>query len=235
MFKNYHINRMLEVQLNKKSTDINSNDLINIKNMFFSKASNDGIQDYCIDELEVFPNLTNLTIASSLINKEDIDKLKSLDKLESINFSKCIIAEDLDFSSMKSLKNLELDRCYISSFLFIKTIKECTDLAIIYPYNEDDEKLDINYINCNLKKLSLEGCDICNEYNLSNLSNLKTINLLSTDVSDFSFVSELESLEKIYVSPKYSKDVNLIDKEFQVAFSIADIVMDDMEGKRQLI
>ena len=76
--------------LNKKSELITKNDLDTIKAITISnsnKKSND------LKDLKLFENLTNCMIENFEINKNNIEFLNKLNKIEELEFSNCIFSQ----------------------------------------------------------------------------------------------------------------------------------------------
>lgn len=237
MLKNEVMNETLEVMLNKNRKNITIEDLQQIETIYFSKATQDGEQVFPIEEVLLLPNISVLSIASSMITQEDIEKLSHLPKLRTINFTKCILDENVDFSQLSSLENLSISRSFVNNYQTLSTAKTLKSLELFFPYNENDDDLNISDISSEetLETLTLEGCDISNPTSFSKFTNVKTLNLLSTTVQNFDFVNHMNSLETIYVAPRYGEDKNLKKPNLIVQLSKAELVMDNVEGSKNLV
>lgn len=237
MLKNEVMNETLEVMLNKNRKNITIEDLQQIETIYFSKATQDGEQVFPIEEVLLLPNISVLSIASSMITQEDIEVLSQLPNLKSISFTRCIIEEDVDYSSLSALENLSISRSFVNNFQTLSTAKTLKSLELFFPYNENDDDLNISDISSEetLEMLTLEGCDISNPTSFSKFTNVKTLNLLSTTVQHFDFVNHMNSLETIYVAPRYGEDKNLKKPNLIVQLSKAELVMDNVDGSKNLI
>ena len=237
MLKNEVMNETLEVMLNKNRKNITIEDLQQIETIYFSKATQDGEQVFPIEEVLLLPNVSVLSIASSMITQEDIEKLRHLPKLRTINFTKCILDENIDFSQLSSLENLSISRSFINNFKSLSTAKTLKSLELFFPYNENDDDLNVDDIESeeSLEILALEGCDITNPTSFSKFSKLKILNLLSTTVQHFDFINYMNSLETIYVEPRYSQEQNLSKEGLKVETSKFSLVIDDQEGSKNLV
>lgn len=237
MLKNEVMNETLEVMLNKNRKNITIEDLQQIETIYFSKATQDGEQVFPIEEVLLLPNISVLSIASSMITQEDIEKLSHLPKLRAINFTKCILDENVDFSQLSSLENLSISRSFINNFQTLSTAKTLKSLELFFPYNENEEDLNINDISSeeSLEILALEGCDITNPTSFSKFSKLKILNLLSTTVQHFDFVNHMNSLETIYVAPRYVQEQSLSKEGLKVETSKFNLAIDDKEGSKNLV
>ncbi|MBQ3511584.1 MAG: hypothetical protein IJA30_04735 [Bacilli bacterium] len=237
MLKNEVMNETLEVMLNKNRKNITIEDLQQIETIYFSKATQDGEQVFPIEEVLLLPNISVLSIASSMITQEDIEVLSQLPNLKSISFTRCIIEEDVDYSSLSALENLSISRSFINNYQTLSTAKTLKSLELFFPYNENDDDLNISDISSEetLEMLTLEGCDISNPTSFSKFTKVKTLNLLSTTVQHFDFVNHMNSLETIYVSPRYGEDKNLKKPNLIVQLSKAELVMDNVDGSKNLV
>ena len=237
MLKNEVMNETLEVMLNKNRKNITIEDLQQIETIYFSKATQDGEQVFPIEEVLLLPNISVLSIASSMITQEDIEKLRHLPKLRTINFTKCILDENIDFSQLSSLENLSISRSFINNFKSLSTAKTLKSLELFFPYNENDDDLNVDDIESeeSLEILALEGCDITNPTSFSKFSKLKILNLLSTTVQHFYFVNHMNSLETIYVEPRYVQEQSLSKEGLKVETSKFNLAIDDKEGSKNLV
>ena len=237
MLKNEVMNETLEVMLNKNRKNITIEDLQQIETIYFSKATQDGEQVFPIEEVLLLPNISVLSIASSMITQEDIEKLSHLPKLRAINFTKCILDENVDFSQLSSLENLSISRSFVNNYQTLSTAKTLKSLELFFPYNENDDDLNISDISSEetLEILTLEGCDISNPTSFSKFTKVKTLSLLSTTVQNFDFVNHMNSLETIYVAPRYGEDKNLEKPNLIVQLSKAELVMDNVDESKNLV
>lgn len=237
MLKNEVMNETLEVMLNKNRKNITIEDLQQIETIYFSKATQDGEQVFPIEEVLLLPNISVLSIASSMITQEDIEVLSQLPNLKSISFTRCIIEEDVDYSSLSALENLSISRSFVNNFQTLSTAKTLKSLELFFPYNENDDDLNISDISSEetLEMLTLEGCDISNPTSFSKFTKVKTLSLLSTTVQNFDFVNHMNSLETIYVAPRYGEDKNLKKPNLIVQLSKAELVMDNVDGSKNLV
>lgn len=237
MIKNETLNQNLEVILNKNRGNIVPEDLSKVEGICFSKANPEGDQIYSSSELLLLPNLSRISVTSSLVTKEDIEVLSQLPNLKSISFTRCIIEEDVDYSTLAALEDLSISRSFVNNFQTLSTAKTLKSLELFFPYNENDDDLNISDISSEetLEMLTLEGCDISNPTSFSKFTNVKTLNLLSTSVQHFDFVNHMNSLETIYVAPRYAEDKNLKKPNLIVQLSKAGLVMDNVDGSKNLI
>ena len=237
MLKNEVMNETLEVMLNKNRKNITIEDLQQIKTIYFSKATQDGEQVFPIEEVLLLPNISVLSIASSMITQEDIEVLSQLPKLRAINFTKCILDENVDFSQLSSLENLSISRSFVNNFQILSTAKTLKSLELFFPYNENDDDLNISDISSEetLEMLTLEGCDISNPTSFSKFTKVKTLSLLSTTVQHFDFVNHMNSLETIYVEPRYVQEQSLSKEGLKVETSKFNLAIDDKEGSKNLV
>lgn len=237
MLKNEVMNETLEVMLNKNRKNITIEDLQQIETIYFSKATQDGEQVFPIEEVLLLPNISVLSIASSMITQEDIEKLSHLPKLRAINFTKCILDENVDFSQLSSLENLSISRSFVNNYQTLSTAKTLKSLELFFPYNENDDDLNISDISSEetLEMLTLEGCDISNPTSFSKFTKVKTLNLLSTTVQHFDFVNHMNSLETIYVAPRYVQEQSLSKEGLKVETSKFNLAIDDKEGSKNLV
>lgn len=237
MLKNEVMNETLEVMLNKNRKNITIEDLQQIETIYFSKATQDGEQVFPIEEVLLLPNISVLSIASSMITQEDIEKLSHLPKLRAINFTKCILDENVDFSQLSSLENLSISRSFVNNFQTLSTAKTLKSLELFFPYNENDDDLNISDISSEetLEMLTLEGCDISNPTSFSKFTNVKTLSLLSTTVQHFDFVNHMNSLETIYVEPRYVQEQSISKEGLKVETSKFNLAIDDKEGSKNLV
>lgn len=237
MLKNEVMNETLEVMLNKNRKNITIEDLQQIETIYFSKATQDGEQVFPIEEVLLLPNISVLSIASSMITQEDIEVLSQLPKLRAINFTKCILDENVDFSQLSSLENLSISRSFINNYQTLSTAKTLKSLELFFPYNENDDDLNISDISSEetLEMLTLEGCDISNPTSFSKFTKVKTLSLLSTTVQHFDFVNHMNSLETIYVAPRYVQEQSLSKEGLKVETSKFNLAIDDKEGSKNLV
>lgn len=236
MFVNPRINGVLEVLLNKNPQDISQEDITEIQTIAFTKAQEDGQQVYSINEVLNFQNLKHIYIESSEIFQEDIEKLSQIPTLSSIEFSKCILDSNLDFSNFAQLRNLTVEGSYIEDPKFLSTLNNLKKLAVIFPYNEEAD-INISDIKCGetLEELRLEGCCIENATSLSQLPNLKVLNFLSTEVPHFEFIDALPQLNQITVEPRYASNEKLQIPSLVVHTSDLHLVMDDKDYSRKIV
>ena len=225
---------MLENVLNKDSESFTSDDMSLIETIYFTKAHNDGTQIYSLEELLQFPNLKNIVIESSFIVESDLEILRKLPHLSKLDFIKCILDINLDFSTLP-LETLSIERCYIEETNFLRTLQSLKSLRIVFPYNEEQD-INLNDLNCSetLESLWLEGCCLSNVTSLSNLKNIKNLNFMYTEMPQFSFVESMPKLETIFVEPRYASDNDLQKSPAKVYTSTAILAMDDEHGSKQL-
>lgn len=237
MIKNETLNQNLEIILNKNRQNITAEDLSKIEGICFSKVDKTGEQSYSFEELLSFPNLSRLTVTATFVTNEDIRMLSNLPNLKSLEFTKCVLADDIDYSELTTVENLSISRSFINNYHSLASANGLKSLVLFFPYNEDEADLDINDIHSEetLEQLTLEGCDIANPTSFSRFSKLRTLNLLSTTVQHFDFVNYLNSLETIYVEPRYREDENLKRPNLNVQVSKVALAMDDLEGSKHLV
>ena len=124
----------------------------------------------------------------------------TISRLRTINFTKCILDENIDFSQLSSLENLSISRSFINNFKSLSTAKTLKSLELFFPYNENDDDLNVDDIESeeSLEILALEGCDITNPTSFSKFSKLKILNLLSTTVQHFDFINYMKYMIAAY-------------------------------------
>lgn len=237
MIKNETLNQNLEIILNKNRQNITPEDLGRVEGICFSKVDKTGEQSYTFDELLSLPNLSRLTVTATFVTNEDIKILSKLPNLKSLDFTRCVLADDIDYSELSTVEDLSISRSFINNYHSLSSATGLKSLVLFFPYNEDEADLDINDISSEetLEHLTLEGCDIANATSFSRFSKLKTLNLLSTSVQHFDFINYLNSLETIYVEPRYRDDENLNRPNLNVRVSKIALAMDDVDGNKHLV
>lgn len=237
MIKNETLNQNLEIILNKNRQNITPEDLGRVEGICFSKVDKTGEQSYTFDELLSLPNLSRLTVTATFVTNEDIKTLGKLPNLKSLDFTRCVLADDIDYSELSTVEDLSISRSFINNYHSLSSATGLKSLVLFFPYNEDEADLDINDISSEktLEHLTLEGCDIANATSFSRFSKLKTLNLLSTSVQHFDFINYLNSLETIYVEPRYRNDENLNRPNLNVQVSKIALAMDDVDGNKHLV
>lgn len=199
----------LETICNKKLEEITKKDLANIQQIGVSTKNIFGeIEDIDFKELlEYLPNLKEITINEKEITPEDIEVLSN-SGLEIINFIKCKFSDEKSLSKLINLKKLLLRNCVIKDYGFLKEPLE--KLESLYIENPSDEtEIDLSLISTKktLQKLVLQRCIVANLKSLKDL-NLTMLSLLwsNLDKTELSVLSEIPSLEKLYISEQYKDE-----------------------------
>lgn len=177
--------------LNKKSELITKNDLDTIKAITISnsnKKSND------LKDLKLFENLTNCMIENFEINKNNIEFLNKLNKIEELEFSNCIFSQGVSIKfivnkiSFIFCDNLKLETILKEAKVKHILCKECDNLDLSVINNVDSLKLDKILLNnkqiyklgkSNINHVILNNCKLnaLNKIRISRLKKYKDIEI----------------------------------------------------------
>ncbi|MFI3241421.1 MAG: hypothetical protein R3Y43_02505 [Alphaproteobacteria bacterium] len=123
-----------------------------------------------LDDLLNFTELKKLKLVSVTLTEEDIQNLKSLKKLKSLELFDCNLPQTYNFSELEELS-------------IVRGEGFCLD----------------KIANTNLKSLSIVGMDI-NNLNAIETNNIIKMRVVSNDASEFVLPSKLDSLQSLDVS-----------------------------------
>ena len=193
MIKTASIKNKLALKYNLKK--ISEEELNNIVDINISTVDNNDINQYVdFNDLDYFPNLRRLKIQYCFIDREVLEKIIKLEKLEYISFIFCEFDDNIQ-DLMRELK--------VRNF----TIKKAINFRLEYLNNKIYEKLIICdetifnqlIIDCDL--LDISECNLVDKLILLNL-NVKKI-VISYD--------EYENNKDIYENLDYKVDVKTKD------------------------
>ena len=150
-FINKNVNTYLKYYL--KKFDFDSNDFINVEEITLSSFNMSGkFISNSLEDLKNFKNLKSLHISNYILNRENIQIIKNLEKLENYIFQKCDIKDRLEISgeSIRIINCKKIDNLQLSDFKIIEF--EGADLTDI------EVKCDVLKLrNCvNLEKSKIE-------------------------------------------------------------------------------
>ena len=161
MIKTASIKNKLSLKYNLK--EIGEDELNNIVDINLSTVDNNDINQYVdFNDLDYFPNLRRLKIQYCFIDREVLEKIIKLDKLEYISFIFCEFDDNIQ-NLMRELK--------VRNF----TIKKAINFRLEYLNNKEYEKLIICdetifnqlIIDCDL--LDISECILVDKFILLNL------------------------------------------------------------------
>ncbi|KAL6635493.1 RNI-like protein [Neocallimastix sp. 'constans'] len=154
--------------------------------------------EYEESSLEEFENVTSLEKIKLMrisLSQKGIDILSSLSGLEEIEFTECEFDDDLDYSSLKNLKNLKkLTTNRVGSTLnAFKNVESLRSLVLYGNTSIDDEDIEIISGFSELESLIIDVRSIDAE-DLSSLKNLKNLSELEIEDGCDKVPEELKSL-----------------------------------------
>lgn len=227
MIKNTYLINNVEVILNKKIDRVTKNDLEKITSIGFTKLETNNFQSNKFEELLLFPNLISLSINNSVIEIEDIEIMSRLKNLKFLNFEKCLMENNIDFSILKNLNAITFSRCVIKNYKFLNGMNNLKKLTISFPLENEivdiNEFTELNY----LEELFIEGCDIVNSYELKKFKNVKVLYLLISELDNLDFISHMNDLVKIYIPEKYIDKINKESIKSKILTNGIDYVIGD--------
>ncbi len=220
--KTKYIVDYISIVLNKKSENIDNDDLKSIKSIMLNSTDIAGEhQQTFIEDLEFLPNLEEIDILNIIITDETIKYISMLEKLKSINFYNCEFSAQIkNMCNLKKIEKLKFnttkpnDISSINNLCLLKSFG-LVNLTII----------DLSFIK---ELINLEEIDFSNskilDIDIENL--LKNINVLkisNTNIRKIEFLKNLNSLKKIYVDKsQYIDNLDIINCLREKNISIFD-------------
>lgn len=191
--KNNNLKIQVQGILNKEFKLITKNDLDIIKAITISnsdKVSNN------LKDLKLFKNLTNCVIKNYEINKDNIEYLNELNKIEELEFSNCIFSQKIaikliiDKLRFMSCNSLKLEAILGETKVKYILCKECDNLNLSGINNIDILELDKIILNkkmlfelekSNINNIILNNCkvNVVNKIRISKLKKYKNIEITS--------------------------------------------------------
>ena len=210
LIENKNLRSTLEIILNKSYNDITIDDLINLKNISFSKPKSPSEEKFRVEEILKMPNVTSLAINDSNIINSDLSIISKLFFLRDISFDNCHFDENLNFKELKKITYMTINYCDIQNYSFLKDLTNLENLVIVYPQNELDIDLNVLENLSNLKTIIFEGCCLKNFDSLKKLKKLENLYFITTSVPNIEFLKELANLKKVYIPDKYLNGIKKV-------------------------
>lgn len=182
--------------LNKKLTEISTEDLESIKRISISNENIfGGVNDYQISDLRYLNGLEECSLSGFEITDQDISIINELPKLEFLELDFC------DFKLISnSINNPKLEELYMD---------KCIDLKISYIKSSNLKSLSIIGFKENIDTLSLAGLKLMrnmeelaiHNYRIENIANIVS-SAPNVKIIDFdgSIVSEKDLLEEMKIN-----------------------------------
>lgn len=206
--KNKNLKFFLQLNLKKKSDNMTLKDFETINTVYISNVNSEtGEVEYDFIELKMFLNLEKVIIRDSIISKNDIDVINSLN-IKKIEFFHCMFENEEYLENLLKIVNLSFFNCYLDNFDFLKKLIKLEKFVLKKPFNKVifDFSLISNLVN--LEELIIEEVDVINDINLEKIAfNLKRLYLKNVKLNNFNFVNLLPDnsnllIENIYLNYK---------------------------------
>lgn len=155
---------VIELTLNKTIDNVNSEELLEIKNLTLNQIGyNNSIKEVKKEEILYLPNIEDLTLISFMIDEEFWQIIKSLKKLKKLNIYDSDFVLDLEdsFSSL-DLESLTIRNVEGFNVNFINNIKY----------------VEISSTNINFPIRNVETLNLCNNDSNINSLDMESINTL---------------------------------------------------------
>lgn len=155
---------VIELTLNKTIDNVNSEELLEIKNLTLNQIGyNNSIKEVKKEEILYLPNIEDLTLISFMIDEEFWQIIKSLKKLKKLNIYDSDFVLDLEdsFSSL-DLESLTIRNVEGFNVNFINNIKY----------------VEISSTNINFPIRNVETLNLCNNDSDINSLDMESINTL---------------------------------------------------------
>ena len=224
LIENKNLRSTLEIILNKSYNDITIDDLINLKNISFSKPKSPSEEKFRVEEILKMPNVTSLAINDSNIINSDLSIISKLFFLRDISFDNCHFDENLNFKELKKITYMTINYCDIQNYSFLKDLTNLENLVIVYPQNELD--IDLNVLE-NLSNLK-------NFDSLKKLKKLENLYFITTSVPNIEFLKELANLKKVYIPDKYLNGIKKVGN-IEILSSSIDLLIDDDYNSKGIV
>lgn len=221
LIKNRELERYVKFVLGK--SDITSDDLVDVKEIILDSKNFHKQGNYVyFEDLKLFPNLKSIRLFNLGIGKNEIEIMKTNNKIEELSLNNCSLYDGLenlkkiksvsitnsiiecidDFKSLNNLEEVVIENSKFDNYEFLKDIKK---LKRLYFMNMDGKELEKIPELEKLEFLSLCGIDTFKSDDLNKFKNLKTLSIGKDELGAFSEV--LNSIEqkgiKIFVEDAY--------------------------------
>ena len=150
-----------------------------------------------IKSIDIFPNLTKLTLTNFSIDISDFLTILELQELKELVLNQCIF-ENADIISTLEVESLSLVNCIIINYNFLYSMTNLKELTLI---NGTISLQNLNYMK-DLEYLELSASNVEDPSTPLQLEQLKEIYLDHTNIEDLSILRNCNNLIKISISEK---------------------------------
>lgn len=206
------------IQFKLGKNDFKIEELKEIKEIIIDGKTFTGAENKIdFDNIDFFENLTEIEIRNTNISKDDINKIKNIEK---VTLQKCDV-ESIEI--LTNVKCLSLKSCFINNFEEIKKLKQIEELQLINIEIDNFEFLqELN----NLKKLIIKNVK---EFELSKINFYLPIEYFSVEDIEVLNIEDIKKFTNLkFLSIDKEKTSGWKDKLEEIEKSGVKIILNDI-------
>lgn len=194
-FENEQLEKYLMFKLDKQENFFSEKELREVEELVLNPVNiNEEYNKIDLDIIKYFTNLKRILFINLKVPEKTIEKLFTINSLESIYFEKCDF-ENIILLNKFNIKEIEFVNCILADYSFLYNMNELKSLSIV------NGAISIEGIN-KLKKLQYLQLSYSTILDIDtiDLPHLKELHIDNTNIYDVSIISELHELERISIS-----------------------------------
>lgn len=222
----------LQSYFNKNIKVINDLDLQQLQTLYFNSKDfrgNKNTIDFSF--IEKAKNLKVLIIKNVILNNNILHLINNSTVIQ-LSLENCFFSDNINFNYLNKIKKLNLNNCYIDSYE--QLFNKLNNLKEIEIKNQLDKNLiNVEYMNQNLERISLEKCKLIEIEKFSKFKNCAFLSILASkfQCNNFSFLENMENLKEFIISDEYKNYFQKnINNHCLVKYGYYDFVFDNIEN-----
>lgn len=194
-FENEQLEKYLMFKLDKQEKIFSEEELRKVEELVLNPVNINGeYNEIDLDIIKYFTNLKRILFINLKMPEKAIEKLFTINSLESIYFERCDF-ENISLLTKLNIKEIEFVNCVLADYSFLYNMNELKSLSIV---NGVISIAGINKLK-RLQYLQLSYSTILDIEDID-LPHLKELHIDNTNIYDVSIISELHELERLSIS-----------------------------------